>query len=540
MFSKLKITSRLALLNATVVFFTILLVVVGYSMVSNMTSSMTDMYNKGLVGSKLLADGNNAVWELRFGIANYTLATPENRKKILDGRPNLYSKLEESLTKYTDLGFLQRDDSTMKDLLSSYQQYKSSAPHWFELIDANKMDEAADYRAKVTNVAGGAMVKNLKSLLESQLKTNEELEKSSLSTSELAHKQLLVLSLSISIFTSGFIYLLSRSITSPLESLRSTIVGVEKDHDFTKRVQISGTDEVGQIAKSFNDLIVTLQQSLNRVLACVDKVYVSAESLSSSAKLSTAMSSHQSEATSGMAAAIEELTASIEQVSSSAHRATEISDSSGKFSIEGSETISKATSEMAQIAGTVREAASDIEKLGEQSDKVSSIVQVIKEVADQTNLLALNAAIEAARAGEQGRGFAVVADEVRKLAERTSKATEQITTMIDEMQQSTHSAVTTMHAAVGQVTEGVELANHAGSAMIKIRESSSQVNVVVTDITSALAEQNQASKDISIQVGKVAEITEENTTTINQTATSANDLHVLANEMRTEVSRFKI
>ena len=172
-------------------------------------------------------------------------------------------------------------------------------------------------------------------------------------------------------------------------------------------------------------------------------------------------------------------------VTDQVEREAEVADAAGiafaisqqtDLSAQRGATVVEATVQtMRQISEEMQSASEGIEALGKQSLLISSIVQTIGGIAQQTNLLALNAAIEAARAGEQGRGFAVVADEVRQLAGRTSAATEEIVSVVQQNQALVDEAVRGMANSRGQAEQGLGLANDAGAVIVEIQEGAKQV-----------------------------------------------------------------
>jgi methyl-accepting chemotaxis protein len=177
---------------------------------------------------------------------------------------------------------------------------------------------------------------------------------------------------------------------------------------------------------------------------------------------------------------MDELEASSRQSAEQADAASDQAQLALQAAENGNHTVAQTLEGMDQVTQSVKEIADKITRLSERTNQIGNISLIVSNLASQTNMLALNAAVEAVRAGEQGRGFSIVALEIQKLADKSKKSTEEINTLVDEIQNSIRSIVMA-------ADEGKKIVNWSMS----MTKNTTQAFVGITDTINTVVMYNQ-------------------------------------------------
>lgn len=327
----------------------------------------------------------------------------------------------------------------------------------------------------------------------------------------------------------------------PIVELRS-LVG-ELAHgkgDLTQRLTVKSKDDLGQIAQSINRFIDQLNAMLREVQGLSTNSTTEINQLHVQTLSNKEMTQKHNQEMERAATAVTEMSATAEQVSQSASHSAQLTQQAISHAEQSDNVVRTAVATVDALNQEFEGMSSSIHSMVTNVESIHSVLSVIGGIAEQTNLLALNAAIEAARAGEQGRGFAVVADEVRALAARTQDSTSQINEMLNSLQQSSETVVSSLNetqqrcgetsASTTQITDSlkqvISAINAIGETSAQIAQAAAEQTKVSTEIDSNMTSMNQMVHTLELNTQQATDNMEQLSTT-NQSLT-------------TLVSRFKL
>ena len=302
-----------------------------------------------------------------------------------------------------------------------------------------------------------------------------------------------------------------RTLIVPLNRLIGSIKHIANG-DLARSIDVSGTNEMGQLAASLKHMQGELVRTVGNVRQGANAIYSGASEISAGNNDLSSRTEQQAASLEETAASMEQLTATVKQNAENARQASHLALSASETAQRGGKVVANVVQTMHEIAGS--------------SQKIADITSVIDGIAFQTNILALNAAVEAARAGEQGRGFAVVAGEVRNLAQRSAQAAKEIKGLIED--------------SVNRVDIGSTLVESAGETMGDIVSAVTRVTDIMGEIASASDEQSRGIDQVGQAVSEMDRVTQQNAALVEESASAAAALEEQASMLTQAVSVFRI
>ncbi len=318
-------------------------------------------------------------------------------------------------------------------------------------------------------------------------------------------------------------WILARSITRPVRAAAKLLERVAGG-DFTHTLAIERRDELGEMSRSLNLTINTLKDTMQQVATAAANVNARAVSLTQASEGMATTAIQVSAQATEAAATSQQISASLSSVATGTE---ELSTSIGE--------IAKGANEAGLIsrdaAGRAGDAVQRVMQQEKSSQEIGEVVKIISDISQQTNLLALNATIEAARAGEAGKGFAVVASEVKLLAQQAAEAAARISQTVTAIQNQAKETGVVI-TGIANVVKRIDELQQTVSAAVE------EQSATTIEMSRNVNEAANGSAETAAVVNQLADTATRVSTNASETRAAAQELTVLAGDLKKLVGRF--
>lgn len=279
------------------------------------------------------------------------------------------------------------------------------------------------------------------------------------------------------------------------KNLNQIIQGIASHVTAVADQLVLSTDQFNQKSKQLLHLNRNVEETVEQVKEGAETQYLSAKE---------------------SARSMEDFSVAIQRVSEGSMNIFSASQQALEKAESGTVTIHEMRNQVQVIASVTHEANESVSVLNRYSQQIGEVLRSISQIANQTKLLALNASIEAARAGEHGSGFAVVAGEVRKLAEESSSATDQIASLLHNIQHESSSISEKMKVGEVEVKRGISLSEQTESYFHHVVDQFRFVTQQIQDLSAATEQMSAGSEEVSASADTISDIAKASSTRMQE------------------------
>ena len=317
--------------------------------------------------------------------------------------------------------------------------------------------------------------------------------------------------------------LLLRAIVNPMSAIVKTLEATGGG-DLTRRLTLARKDEFNAIESGFNGMVDELTGLVGKTQRSAVQVATSVTEIAATSKQQQATASEVAATTTEIGATSREISATSRELVRTMTEVSSAAEQTASLAGSGQVGLARMEDTMRNVVGAAGSVNAKLAILNEKAGNITQVVTTITKVADQTNLLSLNAAIEAEKAGEYGCGIVAVATEIRRLADQTAVS----------------AGVMGMDKFSEEVRRGMADMQQVGDQLSQIIQQVQTLAPRVQMVNEGMQAQATGAEQINQALQQLSDAAQQTVESLRQSSLAIEELTLVANDLRSGVSRFKV
>ena len=458
-------------------------------------------------------------------------------KRDIDRVAQIQREFDQFATDYQNTLFRDDDRERFRTFKAAYDQYQPL------LTDAARQAQTSRPAAQAALVRMTPVWENTVRATDvlvdenhTQADESAKLIRSSVSGTEITLATALGVVLLVALVTG---YALFKAVTVPMARLVE-VHDAMRTGNLTQRLNLRRNDEFGTLEEGFNRMTAELTSLVAQAQKSSLQVTTSVAEIAATSKEQQATTSETAATTTEIGATSREIFATSRDLLRTMNEVSGVAEQSAQLAGASQSGLTRMEETMRSVMEAAGSVNAKLSILNEKAVNINQVVATITKVADQTNLLSLNAAIEAEKAGEYGRGFAVVATEIRRLADQTAVATYDIEQTVKEIQSAVSAGVMGMDKFSEEVRRGMRDVQQVGGQLSQIINEVQTLAPQFQRVNEGMQTQASSAEQITQALSQLSEAAQQTAESLRQSSQAIDDLTLVANQLRTGVSRFKL